>query len=582
MKRTFIVLILLIGCICSCNAPMEDAVPTPSLPTEITFSRTTLNEESLPEGARALFNATGAIQMDNLVLTYQDGKWEGDNLPRWNDDETSATLTVIHPTYEDATYTTANLYENTLLTDVLIAKDTLTENKDIQLRFNHLFSKFTIQASNSIQSTLEELQLTVPVTIDQIDPKNGTITSRTEDYTHVLAANKSGSYSFILPPMTDASLTLTTIADGKTYVNLLPAKTYQSGVEYTCKLRKKGGICNVQDLIDFSKLINGESVSGRTLEDFYNVIDGDTIIFLEEDLTLTADSSKQILPIGYNNTKGFRHTFDGQGHTISGLVVPDKSTNSSVDNAYSGLFGYITEDGIVRNLTIEGAENTSNATASTVGILAAQNKGLILDCKILSSTLKAVKNPKDSKEVYTKKIGFVCALSSGKIINCHVQDCNLTTEQNCQSGFIVGYANGKILNCLSFNNTYIKSRVEASYTGGIAGASYSSPSLSIVNCYIYTIAEDLSHFASVIGLPRKGLVRNAFYNTGSAYYYTGTTNTEFINTDKVTKSGGFIYNDTLITDHFHNWIDTKGKANYPDIVFKRWTIPEGGYPKFDE
>ena len=63
MKRTFIVLILLIGCICSCNAPMEDAVPTPSLPTEITFSRTTLNEESLPEGARALFNATGAIQM---------------------------------------------------------------------------------------------------------------------------------------------------------------------------------------------------------------------------------------------------------------------------------------------------------------------------------------------------------------------------------------------------------------------------------------------------------------------------------------------------------------------------------------
>ena len=577
MKRTFIVLILLIGCICSCNAPMEDAVPVPSLPTEITFSRTTLNEESLPEGARALFNATGAIQMDNLVLTYQDGKWEGDNLPRWDDDETSATLTVIHPTYEDATYTTANLYENTLLTDVLIAKDTLTENKDIQLRFNHLFSKFTIQACSSIQSTLEELQLTVPVTIDQIDPKNGIITSRTEDYTHVLTANESGSYSFILPPMTDASLTLTTIADGKTYINPLPAKTYQSGVEYTCKLRKKGGIYNVQDLIDFSNLINGKSVSGRTLEDFYNVIDGDTIIFLEEDLTLTADSSKQILPIGYHNTHGFRHTFDGQGHTISGLVVPDKSTNSNVNNAYSGLFGYITEDGIVRNLTISGASNVKDATADGIGVLAAQNYGLIIDCAILTSTL-TIENTSGN----IHQFGFICGSSYGIITNCHVKNCTLTADNNCMAGFIAGCASGKLLNCRSFNNTYKYDDVSSLYAGGIVGSSRENSSLSIVNCYSYTMAsKDRNHFGSIIGFPRKGLVRNAFYNTGNAYYRE-PTNTEFINTDRATLDEGFIYNDTLITDHFHNWIDTKGKANYPDIVFKRWTIPDGGYPKFDE
>ena len=577
MKRTFIVLILLIGCICSCNAPMEDAVPAPSLPTEITFSRTTLNEESLPEGARALFNATGAIQMDNLVLTYQDGKWEGDKLPRWDDDETSATLTVIHPTYEDATYTTANLYENTLLTDVLIAKDTLTENKDIQLRFNHLFSKFTIQASNSIQSTLEELQLTVPVTIDQIDPKNGTITSRTEDYTHVLTANESGNYSFILPPMTDASLTLTTIADGKTYVNPLPAKTYQSGVQYTCKLRKKGGIYNVQDLIDFSKLINGKSVSGRTLEDFYNVIDGDTIIFLEKDLTLTADSSKLILPIGYHNTKGFRHTFDGQGHTISGLVVPDKSTNSSVNNAYSGLFGYITKDGIVRNLTISGAINVKNEATTATSTLVAQNYGLIINCNILNSTLTFTNDKKTDKET-----GFICAHNTGRIINCHVKDCRLAVDNSFQAGFIAGFSSGRILNCRSFNNYFSITRTTTVYMGGIVGFSSNEKSSSIVNCYIYTVAENnRKYFGSVIGFAQKGIVRNAFYNTGNAYYRE-PTNTEFINTDIVTKEEGFIYNDTLITDHFHNWIDTKGKANYPDIVFKRWTIPEGGYPKFDE
>ena len=572
MKRTFIVLILLIGCICSCNAPMEDAVPTPSLPTEITFSRTTLNEESLPEGAKALFNATGAIQMDNLVLTYQDGKWEGDNLPRWDDDETSATLTVIHPTYEDATYTTANLYENTLLTDVLIAKDTLTENKDIQLRFNHLFSKFTIQASSSIQSTLEELQLTVPVTIDQIDPKSGTITSRTEDYTHVLAANESGSYSFILPPMTDASLTLTTIADGKTYVNPLPAKTYQSGVEYTCKLRKKGGIYSVQDLIDFSKLINGKSVSGRTLEDFYNVIDGDTIIFLEEDLTLTADSSKQILPIGYHNTKGFRHTFDGQGHTISGLVVPDKSTNSSVYNGYSGLFGYITKDGIVRNLTISGASNVKDATATIVGVLAAESKGLILNCNVLTSTLKATETE--------TRMGFICSYSTGSIINCRVENCTLSTIASCHSGAIAGYATGTILNCRSFKNDYKNTGKTDSYTGGVVGMSNSTIPLDIVNCFIYVETTGLSKFGSVIGFARKGTITNAFYNKLTSRYIN--ENDATVNTNVKTYLDGFIHEGISIIDYYNQWINSTGKANYPDIVFKRWIIPDVGYPKFDE
>jgi hypothetical protein len=118
--------------------------------------------------------------------------------------------------------------------------------------------------------------------------------------------------------------------------------------------------------------------------------------------------------------------------------------------------------------------------------------------------------------------------------------------------------------------------------GGIVGFSSNEKSSSIVNCYIYTVAENnRKYFGSVIGFAQKGIVRNAFYNTGNAYYRE-PTNTEFINTDIVTKEEGFIYNDTLITDHFHNWIDTKGKANYPDIVFKRWTIPGGKYPKFDE
>ena len=577
MKLPVLSFIVLLCSICSCSGSMEHVIPTPALPAEISFSRTTLDGESLTAGTKALFNATGAIQMENVVLTYNGTHWTEAELPRWNNNQGNAILTAIHPVYGDAEYTTANLYDNTQLTDVLIAKDTLTENQDIKLQFNHLFAKLTIKASSSIQSKLDKIQLTVPQTIESINPQNGKITSKVESHTYTSSADESGSYSFILPPMTEAILTLTTIADGKTYINQLPAHTFESGVEYTCKLREKGGIYSVQDLIDFSKLINGKKVTGRTLEEFYNVIDGDTVIFLEKDLTLNADSSKLILPIGYNSTKGFRHTFDGQGHTISGLVIPDRTTNSSVNNGYSGLFGYITEDGIVRNLTISGASNVEGGTADGVGVLTAQNYGLIIDCTILSSTLTI-----EYTEGNIHQIGFICGNSYGKIVNCHVKDCTLTADNNCLAGFIAGCASGKILNCRSFNNTYKYDDVGSLYAGGIVGSSRSEKSLSIVNCYIYTVAsKDRNHFGSVIGYPQKGLVRNAFYNKGTTYY-KAPTNTDFINTGIVTQDDGFIYNDTLITDHFHNWIDTKGKANYPDITFKRWIIPEGKYPKFDE
>ena len=91
-------------------------------------------------------------------------------------------------------------------------------------------------------------------------------------------------------------------------------------------------ITSAEEFVDFAK--SGSSYSGGT-------------VYLDSDLTLTGS----IEPINY-----FQGTFDGQGHTISNLVV-----NSSLK--YTGLFGY-SEGTIIRNVVID---STSSITGSNVG-----------------------------------------------------------------------------------------------------------------------------------------------------------------------------------------------------------------------
>ena len=90
-------------------------------------------------------------------------------------------------------------------------------------------------------------------------------------------------------------------------------------------------ITSAEEFVDFAK--SGSSYSGTT-------------VYLDSDITLTGS----IEPISY-----FRGTFDGQGHTISGLVV-----NSS--SVYAGLFGY-SRGTTIRNVVID---STSSITGSYI------------------------------------------------------------------------------------------------------------------------------------------------------------------------------------------------------------------------
>lgn len=68
----------------------------------------------------------------------------------------------------------------------------------------------------------------------------------------------------------------------------------------------------------------------------------------------------------------FCGTFEGRGHTISGITLTG-------DGSYQGLFRYISQTGLVRKLRLE-AHIDPQGSRTAVGGLAGENAGKILDC----------------------------------------------------------------------------------------------------------------------------------------------------------------------------------------------------------
>ena len=84
-------------------------------------------------------------------------------------------------------------------------------------------------------------------------------------------------------------------------------------------------------------------------------------------------------PIGESSNRPFSGTFDGDGHTISNLMV---STNGNS----SGLFGYL--NGTVKNLIINGAEIGESKYVGTIAGFA--KNGTVTDCIVFNTIVNVV------------------------------------------------------------------------------------------------------------------------------------------------------------------------------------------------
>ena len=478
------------------GACKSESVPSSVIPPVIEeiASRDALAEKSIENGSEALFNAQGGVSIENGIFMFNEGVWKNGEEEIHIDHPGETTLTAIYPAYSsDKTLITHHPYDNDTLQDVLIAQSKFSNETNIQLKFRHLFSRLTVRVHSSKAKSIDAVRITAPK-VTQIDSINGTITTAGE-HTTLFSKNEAGVYSCMVPSLIDCPLTITFALTSGNEVTRALTHTFVSGHKYECHVNRPG-LRTAEDLIDFSRLINGnQAYYGKTLNDFGEKIGDETVYRLLADIELTESQCEKLYPIG-NNSYPFNDIFDGEGHTISKLKI-------RAYDGYAGLFGYISENGCIRNLHLADCYGTiTKSSGSGTGILAGICDGIINNCKVSNSTIT------NEGSSYT---GAIAGLAYGKIMNCSVENTTIIATIN-PLGSIVGYLyNGKVFNSYAANNTIENETGSTNARGGIAGYSLNGV---IQNCYVYNNSYDnrKTNKGQFIGSANNTTVKNCYYD----------------------------------------------------------------------
>ena len=194
-----------------------------------------------------------------------------------------------------------------------------------------------------------------------------------------------------------------------------------------------------------------------------------------------ASGLKQWTPIGEYGTygeKAYTGTFDGRGHTISGLYY-----NGSGD--YVGLFGRVNSGGRVKNVKVADSYiSNSHSSGCTGGVCGINYGGTITNCcndgtvtgsnytgGVCGWNRGTITNCCNTGSVTGDSVGGVCGGNyGGTITNC----CNDgTVTGSYYTGGVCGESNGTITNCC--NTGTVKGSL---YTGGVCGNNVGT----ITNC----------------------------------------------------------------------------------------------------
>ena len=225
---------------------------------------------------------------------------------------------------------------------------------------------------------------------------------------------------------------------------------------------------------------------------------------------ITLDSSEAWTPIVPDNTHYYTGTFDGKGHTISGL-------NVTGEFVYAGLFGTV-KDGTIKSLTVAGKVSPSNSQCIVGGIVGYASNAVIKNCS---------------------------------------NHCSVTGRTTSIIGGIAGFnSSGAIIDC--YNVGTISGINYAEAIGGIVG----SNSGTISNCYnVGTVSNDTS--VGEIAGHNNGTVENCYYLAGTNLNAVGQNNSNGNITKTESKTAANFANGTVLNllingraDSEHPWYET--------------------------
>lgn len=506
------------------------------------------------------FFSQGGIEAENVRLTYKDGIWEHGGVLKWNTSGKTASFTAFYPSFESDDW---NYYdEDGFLKDVVYADGEVSSGMSIELNFQHLFSKITFEVDEKLNEQIQSIAFTPSVQVESIDPLTREV-ALTETSANPLVIEKQPDrlYSFFVPSADGVTIDIQiTTSEGKPLSSETSSQSYESGYQYTYHLASKvheKGIYTEKDFIAFTHLINGDSYSGRSLDEFGEEVNGRMTYFLREDLQFTEATSKEVLPIGQSASTRFEDCFDGQGHTISGLQI-------GADNkTYYGIFGYVWSNGRIENLNVENCSytNTTNSQMKFIGMIAAWNYGTIIGCNVKSCSIE------DSKSGYA---GGIVSYNWGNILNCVVENMQFVGN-GVSAGGLCRDNQKDIVNCCVTRCHFIDNK-------SAGGLCYNMTSDGLLlNNYIHSLEAENSKLGALLYQNRGGLIDYCYYQEDSNLkaMYSNSYNEGKI----YTYDSNFIVIDTgePLLDALNGWVEGN-QQNYPDYPLWRWQAGDGNIP----
>ena len=458
MRIRFFALAALALSLAACTQDEAGFLPEGAEGTPIVFTATGLNPAATAIAATrapADGNWTGvqsvAVLMDGMVKTY--------NVTPSTAASTSATLTSTDPHY----WTNHNNITVTAWWPYTAGETTppavkVKANQSAQKDFEG--SDLIVADGQTVtygSPTLRFAHRTARVTIVLTDYTEGLASVRltglsTEgDNPDIIVPYDKGSntYTAIVAPQSVAAGTTfitCTFTNGKTFVyKMKNATDWQAGGEYTYTvslaaakdlgytIESNGSytVTSADGLMNVAELVNG----GKS----------DINITLDTDIDLTG---KDWTPIGTDYDNSYKGTFDGGGHTITGLTF-------TTNDKYAGLFGWLNKAGTVKNVVMEGVQITSNQIyGGSIGGVAGYSWGTIENCSVSGSV---------SGTVYVG--GVVGAQIDGSITGC---SSSATVKGMVDVGGVAGQTNSSatLTACYATSNVIIEIDPVKNISGG--------------------------------------------------------------------------------------------------------------------
>ena len=476
MKRTIIhtsaAIALLLG-IAACTQDEAGFLQEGAEGTPIVFTATGLNP-----AATAIANTRSTVDGDwegvQSVAVLMDGTVKAYDVTLTTADPASATLTSTDPHYwtnrKDITVTAWWPYTAGETTPPAVkVKANQSAQKDFEtsdlivadgqkviygsptLRFTHRTARVTVVLTDYTEG-LASVQLT------------GLSTEGDNPDIIVPYDKGSNTYTAIVAPQSVAAGTAfitSTFTNGKTFVyKMKNATDWQAGGEYTYTvslaaakdlgytIESNGSytVYNADGLLNVAELVNG----GKT----------DINITLTADIDLTG---KDWTPIGTDYDNSYKGTFDGGGHTITGLTF-------TTNDEFAGLFGWLNRAGTVKNVVMEGVQITSHQIyGGSIGGVVGSGWGTIENCSVSGSV---------SGTVYVG--GVVGVQIGGSITGC---SSSATVKGTVDVGGVAGQTNSSatLTACYATGNVIIEMDPKKNIAGGsLVGMNAGS---SLLACY---------------------------------------------------------------------------------------------------